>query len=146
MPPKIGIIVLCTGNSCRSQMAEGFLRLHAGDRFDVYSAGTEPADRVHPLSVVVMEERGVDLSGHTPKSVSEFLGTVPIHTAIVVCDGASRSCPAVWPGVQERLFWPFEDPATFEGTHEEKLVRFREIRDLIEARILEWLDTGAPGA
>lgn len=144
MTRKLGIIVLCTGNSCRSQMAEGLLRHHAGDRFDVYSAGTEPADRVHPLSKVVMRERGIDLSGHEPKTVNQFLGKVPIHVAIIVCDGANRTCPAVWPGARERLFWPFEDPAGFEGTEEQKLEKFREIRDLIEARIVDWLESTAP--
>ena len=144
MTRKLGIIVLCTGNSCRSQMAEGFLRHHAGDRFEVYSAGTEPADRVHPLSVVIMQERGIDLSGHEPKTVSEFLGKVPIHVAIIVCDGANQTCPAVWPGARDRVFWPFEDPAGFEGTEEQKLEKFREVRDLIEARIIDWLATDAP--
>lgn len=144
MARKLGIIVLCTGNSCRSQMAEGFLRHYAGDRFDVYSAGTEPAERVHPLSQVVMGERGIDLSGHQPKGVKQFLGIVPIHSAIIVCDGANQTCPAVWPGVQQRLFWPFEDPAGFEGSDEQKLAKFREVRDLIEARIVAWLETDAP--
>lgn len=146
MPSKPGILVLCTGNSCRSQMAEGFLRHHAGDRFDVSSAGTEPAERVHPLSVTVMEERGIDLSSHRPRSIDEFLGVVPVHTAIIVCGGADRSCPAVWPGIQERLFWPFDDPASFEGSDEARLARFREIRDQIEARVVEWLETDAPSA
>jgi len=138
------MIVLCSGNSCRSQMAEGLLRHLAGDRFDVYSAGTEPAERVHPLSHVVMRERGIDLSDHEPKAVSQFLGIVPIHTAIIVCDGANRTCPAVWPGVRERLFWAFEDPAAFEGNEQQKLEKFREVRDRIEARIVEWLDSNAP--
>jgi arsenate reductase len=125
-------------------MAEGLLRHHAGDRFDVYSAGTEPAERVQPLSEVVMRERGIDLSGHEPKTVSRFLGIVPIQIAIIVCDGANRTCPAVWPGARERLFWPFEDPAAFEGTKAQKVEKFREVRDLIEARIVDWLETEAP--
>ena len=140
MNTKPGIVVLCTGNSCRSQMAEGLLRHHAGDRFEVYSAGTEPAERVHPLSVEVMDERGIDISGQEPAHLREYLGTVPIDTAIIVCDGANRTCPAVWPGARERLFWPFEDPASFAGDREESLARFRQIRDQIEARILDWLE------
>ena len=146
MTRKPAVLVLCTGNSCRSQMAEGFLRHHAGDRFEVHSAGTEPADRIHPLSEVVMRERGIDLSGQAPKEVGDFLGVVPIHTAIIVCDGADKACPAVWPGARARLFWPFEDPASFEGGEEERLEKFREIRDRIEARILDWLENEAPAA
>lgn len=144
MTRKPGIIVLCTGNSCRSQIAEGLLRHHVGDLFDVYSAGTEPADQIHPLTEIVMQERGISLSGQKPKNVTLFLGIVPIHTAIMVCDGASQTCPAVWPGAKERLFWPFEDPATFEGNEEETLEKFREIRDLIEVRIVDWLKSEAP--
>ncbi len=144
MTRKPGIIVLCTGNSCRSQMAEGFLRHYAGDRFAAYSAGTEPAERVHPLSQIVMKEKGIDISDQVPKTVGEFLGKVPIHSAIIVCDGANQTCPAVWPGAYERLFWPFEDPASFQGSEAEKLQKFREIRDLIEARIVDWLETEAP--
>jgi arsenate reductase len=145
MTGKPAILVLCTGNSCRSQMAEGFLRHHAGDRFEVYSAGTEPAERVHPLSAAVMGERGIDLTGQEPKHVRDFLGVVPIHTAIIVCDGANQTCPAVWPGARERLFWPFEDPASFQGTEEEKLAKFRAIRDEIETKILGWLESEGPG-
>ena len=140
MNTKPGIVVLCTGNSCRSQMAEGFLRHHAGDRFEVYSAGTEPAESVHPLSVEVMRERGIDISEQEPEHLRQYLGKVPIHTAIIVCDGANKTCPAVWPGAHERLFWPFEDPAAFAGSREESLAKFRQIRDRIEARILDWLE------
>jgi arsenate reductase (thioredoxin) len=146
MPDRRGLIVLCTGNSCRSQMAEAFLRHYAGDRHDVYSAGTEPAARIHPLTVQVMEEAGFQLSGQRPKGISEYLGRVSIHTAIIVCDGAARSCPAVWPGMMERLLWPFEDPAAFAGTDEQTLAKFREVRDAIEARVREWVGVAAPGA
>lgn len=137
-----GVLVLCTGNSARSQMAEAFLRLHGGDRFPAYSAGTEPAAAVHPLTVKAMQERGVDLSGNKPKHLREYLGTLPIHTVIIVCDGAAQSCPAVWPGAQRRLLWPFEDPAAAEGGEAERLEKFREVRDAIEARVVEWLDAG----
>jgi arsenate reductase len=137
-----GVLVLCTGNSARSQMAEAFLRKHGGDRFPVYSAGTEPAAEVNPLTVEVMRERGLDLSGRRPEHLRRYLGTVPVHTVIIVCDGAAKSCPAVWPGAQRRLLWPFEDPAAFEGTEEERLGKFREVRDAIEARVVEWLEGG----
>lgn len=137
-----GVLVLCTGNSARSQMAEAFLRRHGGDRFAVYSAGTEPAVEVNPLTVAVMRERGIDLSGSRPKHLREYLGKLPIHTVIIVCDGAARSCPAVWPGAQRRLLWPFEDPTAAEGSETERLEGFRRIRDAIEERVVEWLDGG----
>lgn len=137
-----GVLVLCTGNSARSQIAEAFLRLHGGDRFAVYSAGTEPAAAIHPLTVQVMREKGIDLSANRPEHLRRYLGTTPIHTVIIVCDGAARSCPAIWPGAQRRLLWPFEDPAAFEGSEAERLAKFREIRDAIEQRVTEWLDAG----
>ena len=134
-----GVLVLCTGNSCRSQIAEGFLRKHAGDRFAIYSAGTEPAAEIHPLARTVMAEKGVDLADHRPKSYREFLGRIPVHTVIIVCDGAARSCPSVWPGVMERLMWPTDDPAAFVGSGDETLEEFRRVRDELEARVLDWL-------
>ena len=127
-------------------MAEGFLRHHGGDRFDVYSAGTEPAERVHPLSVAVMGERGIDISGQEPRHVREYLGVVPVHFAIIVCAGANETCPTAWPGARERLFWPFEDPAAFEGGEDETLEKFRAVRDQIEAKIVDWLGSEAPNA
>lgn len=141
MPRKPGILVLCTGNSCRSQMAEAFFRKHAGDRYDLYSAGTEPAERIHPLTYRVMAEVGLDLAGQRPKHLSEYLGRVLVQTLVIVCDGAARSCPAIWPGVRDRLRWPFEDPAAFQGSDEEKLAKFREVRDAIEARVRDWATT-----
>jgi arsenate reductase len=135
----LGVLVLCTGNSARSQMAEALLRKHAGDRFPIYSAGTEPAEAVHPLAVEVMREAGLDLSGHRPKHLREYLGRVPVYYLVIVCDGAAKSCPAIWPGARERLLWPFEDPAAFRGGDDEKRAEFRRIRDAIEARVVEWL-------
>ncbi len=134
-----GVLVLCTGNSCRSQMAEAFLRQHAGDRFEVYSAGTEPAAEIHPLARRVMAEKGIDLSRQRPKSYREFLGKIPVETVIIVCDGAAKACPSVWPGVIERLTWPTEDPAAFIGDEEATLEEFRRVRDELEARVLSWL-------
>jgi len=139
-----GVLVLCTGNSCRSQMAQAFLERHAGDRFPVYSAGSEPAPQVHPLTVRVMLEAGIDLRGRRPRHLEDYLGKVPVHTLITVCDAAARSCPAVWPGIRRRLAWPFEDPATFAGTDDEKIAKFREVRDAIAARVRDWVGSLPP--
>ncbi|MEM9554552.1 MAG: arsenate reductase ArsC [Acidobacteriota bacterium] len=133
-----GLAVLCTGNSCRSQMAEAFFRRHGGDRFTVHSAGTRPADEVHPLACEVMAEVGLPLDGHEPKHLDALLGKVPIDVVVTVCDHAAETCP-VWPGGATRLHWPFEDPAAFEGDPETTRTKFREIRDAIERRIVDWL-------
>jgi arsenate reductase len=139
MEYKPSVLFLCTGNSCRSQMAEALLRRLGGDRFDAYSAGTEPAERVHPLAVQVMAERGIDLSQHQPKSVSRFLGRLPVRHLIIVCDGANEKCPRVFPGMLNRMFWPFDDPAAFVGSEAATLEKFRDVRDQIETRIHQWL-------
>jgi arsenate reductase (thioredoxin) len=110
METKHNVLFLCTGNSCRSQMAEGSLRQLARDRFDVYSAGTEPADRIHPLAIEVMAEKGIDISHQEPKNVSKYLGKLPVRHLIIVCDGANEKCPRVFPGVLNRMFWPSDDP------------------------------------
>ena len=133
------MLVLCTGNSCRSQMAEAFLRRYAGGRLRVSSAGTEPAAEIHPLARRVMAEEGLDLEGQYPEDYRVYLGKVPIRTLITVCDGAAESCPAVWPGVEERLHWPTEDPAAFVGGDEESLARFRQVRDELKTRVRQWL-------
>jgi arsenate reductase len=133
------ILVLCTGNSCRSQMAEGYLRYFAGHRFNVHSAGTDPKDEVHPLAVQVMLDAGIDISEQRPKGLQEFLGRMPIRYLIIVCSGADESCPRIFPGLSERLFWPFDDPAHFEGTPEETVAEFRRVRDEIRERVIEWL-------
>ena len=140
MTPELsGILVLCTGNSCRSQIAEAYLRQLGGDRFRVYSAGTEPTDHVHPLTVEVMAEEGIDISDAIPTDYRQYFDQIPVDYLITVCDGAAEACPAFWPGVQERLPWPFEDPATFEGTPDETLAKFRQVRDQIRARVQDWL-------
>jgi len=120
-------------------MAEAFLRRYLDNRLPVYSAGSEPAVEIHPLTARVMSEVGLDLSGRKPRHLDEYLGRVSIRTLVTVCDSAARSCPAVWPGVQERLSWPFEDPAGFKGSEEQKLAKFREVRDAIEVKVKEWL-------
>ena len=136
---KPNVLVLCTGNSCRSQMAEGFLHELAGDRYAVHSAGTEPKEEVHPLAIAVMDEAGIDISTHHPKSVREFLGRLPVRYLIIVCDGANESCPRNFPGLVERIFWPFDDPAKFRGTPDETIAEFRRVRDEIRDRIVGWL-------
>jgi len=133
------VLFLCTHNTARSQMAEALLKKHAGGRFEVYSAGYEPTD-INPFTRRVMEEVGIDLGGQSSKGVKEYLGKINFAYVIIVCARAEKTCPTTFPSIsQQRLFWPFEDPAAFEGTDEEKLAKFREIRDQIEHRILQWL-------
>ena len=135
---KKRVIFLCTGNSARSQMAEAFLRKFGGDQFEAYSAGLEPKG-LNPYTVRVMNEVGIDVSGQRSKGVGEYLGKVLFQYLITVCDNAEKNCPTVWPGVNQRMHWSFEDPAAFEGTDEAKLAKFREVRDQIEKRIEEWV-------
>jgi arsenate reductase len=137
---KHNVLFLCTGNSCRSQMAEGLLGEIAGEQFQVYSAGTDPAEEVHPLAIKVMHERGIDISEQYPKEVREFLGKIAVRHLIIVCEGAEGSCPRIFPGMLNRHFWPFDDPAKFVGTPEETLEKFREVRDEIEQKLKQWLE------
>lgn len=133
---KLKVLFLCTGNSARSQMAEALLRHHKPDRFEVQSAGLHPSE-VNPLTLQVIEELGISMQGHHAKALKGFLGE-NFHFLITVCDRAEKECP-IFPGVSTRLSWPFEDPAAFEGAAEEKLEKFRQVRDQIEARILGWI-------
>jgi arsenate reductase len=119
-------------------MAEAFLRKYGGDRFEAYSAGLEP-DVINLYVYQVMEEVGLDLAGQRSKSISEYMGKVHFGYLITVCANAEEKCPAVFPGMGQRLHWPFEDPAAFEGSDEEKKAKFREVRDQIEQRIKDWL-------
>lgn len=112
------VLFLCTGNSARSQMAEALLRR---------------------LTIQALNEIGIDASAQRAKGVLEYLGRLPVRHLVVVCTGADQKCPTIWPGVRNRHFWPFEDPAACAGTEAEKLDKFREVRDQIEARIKEWL-------
>ena len=132
MNAKPLVLILCTGNSCRSHLAEGFLRQFAGDVLEVASAGSRPAGYVHPLAIQVMREAGVDISAHTSKHMDEFL-TRRVETVITVCGNADQACP-LFPGQVNRHHWPFEDPAHATGTDEEKLAVFRRVRDEIKAR------------
>jgi len=119
-------------------MAEAFLRKYAGDLFQPHSAGLEPKG-VNPLTVKVMKEAGIDISNQTSKGIEMYLGKTLFQYLITVCDDADKNCPTVWPGVNTRMHWSFEDPAKFEGTEEEKLAKFREVRDLIEIKIRAWV-------
>lgn len=130
------LLILCTGNSARSQMAEGLFRHEAGDAFEVYSAGTKPSV-VRPEAIAVMREIGIDISGHRSKSVDEFIGE-RLDYVITVCDNAKESCP-VFPGATIRLHWPFEDPAAVSGSEEERKAAFRKVRDQIHSRIMVFL-------
>jgi arsenate reductase (thioredoxin) len=123
------VLVLCTGNSCRSHLAEGILRAAARGRFRVASAGSRPAGHVHPLAVRVMAELGLDLAGHRSKHLNEFLAT-PVDTVITVCGHADQACP-VFPGQVNRHHFPFDDPAHATGTEAEQLAVFRRVRDEI---------------
>lgn len=133
------VLFLCTGNSARSQIAEAILLARAGNRFEVASAGMEPKG-VHPLTLRVLEESGIDTRGLRSKPSSEFLGKVAVRIAIIVCERANQHCPRIYPFAGRTLYWPFDDPAAFEGTEPERLEKFREVRDEIAARIDQWLD------
>ena len=127
---KPTVLILCTGNSCRSHMAEGILRAAAGDLFDVCSAGSKPAGYVHPGATGVMREIGIDISGHTSKHMSEFLSR-KIDTVITVCGNADQVCPT-FPGQVNRYHWGFDDPAHATGTEEKIVAEFRRVRDQIK--------------
>jgi arsenate reductase len=144
MATKPTVLFLCTGNSCRSQMAEGFLRHLAGDRFNVLSAGTDPAERVHPLAVEVMAESGIDIGDQRPNPSQQFLGRLSVRHLIIVCQGANEKCPRVFPGMLNRQFWPFDDPAAFDGSPEATRETFRAVWDEIESRIQQWLQEENP--
>ena len=132
--PKV--LFVCTENSCRSQMAEGFLRRHASDRFDIHSGGAQPT-KLNPMAVHVMQEIGIDIAGQHSKDVAQFLGQT-FQYVIRVCDKVREKCP-VLPGAIWYLDWSFEDPAAVHGTAIEKVAAFRRIRDEIEERTLEFL-------
>jgi len=129
------VLILCTGNSARSQMAEGLLRALAGERFEVHSAGTRPSS-VRPEAVEAMREVGIDISGQRSKSVDEFAGQEFDHV-LTVCDRARESCP-VFAGRARRAHWSFDDPAAVEGEWEERLAAFRRVREEIRGRLADW--------
>jgi arsenate reductase len=131
---KPNVLFLCTGNTARSQMAEAFLKKYAGDRFVVQSAGYEPQE-INPYTKQVMAEVGIDISQQYSKGVKDFLGKMDIRYLIIVCEQAEKTCPKAFPGVLNRMFWPFDDPAAAMGSEEDKLAKFREVRDRIEEQI-----------
>ena len=133
---RLRMLFLCTHNSARSQMAEGFLRHHGDDAVEVYSAGSEPG-RVHPLAIKVMAENGIDVSGADSKHLDQFIGQ-DFDYVITVCDHANESCPH-FPGEPERIHWSFDDPSTVEGSEEERLEAFRHVGTLLNKRLQKWL-------
>jgi arsenate reductase len=138
MMEKPRVLILCTKNSARSQMAEAFLKKYAGNRFEVHSAGFDPTE-IHPLTREVMREVGLDLKDQRAKSIKEYLGKVIFTYLITVCEKAEKDSPIAFPGVLLRMYWPFEDPVAGNGSDAQKLQKFREIRDKIGQRIQLWL-------
>jgi arsenate reductase len=135
---KKNILVLCTGNSCRSQLAEGFLRLYAGDKANIYSAGIE-THGVNPKAIRVMAEDNINISNHTSNHVDEYLA-IPFDIVITVCDNANEACP-FFPGNVQRFHYNFPDPAKATGSPEEVMDEFRRVRNLIKAYSLNFVQT-----
>jgi arsenate reductase (thioredoxin) len=139
MPAKKRILILCTGNSARSQMAEGLLRHYAGDRFEVESAGTKPS-HVRPEAIAAMNELGIDISGQRSKSINEFAGQ-RFDYVLTVCDNAKESCP-IFPGKTVTIHQSFEDPAAIQGSAEERRAAFRRVRDELRQYLTRAADSG----
>ena len=133
---KLQVLVLCTANSARSQMGEGLLRAMAGDKVNVFSAGTHPSV-VNPYAIRAMEEAGIDISGHTSKSLDIYLDQ-EFDYVITVCDNAAKNCP-YFPGNVKRIHWGLQDPADVEGSDAEKLAAFGRARDQLKQHFTEWL-------
>jgi arsenate reductase len=137
---KARVLFLCTSNSARSQMAEAFLRTYAGDRYEAYSAGVEPKE-IHPLTRKVMAEVGIDISGQHSKGLKDYMGQVHFGYLITVCKEADERCPTTFPGIGRRLHWDIEDPAKFVGSEDEKLTKFRQIRDIVRKTVEDWVNS-----
>ena len=135
---KVKMVIICTQNSARSQIAEAFFKKYGSDVLEVHSAGFEPAE-VNPHAVQVMKEIGIDISGQRSKSVKEFLGRMSFGYVIAVCKKAEGRCPVIFPSARAILSWPFDDPAAIEGTEEEKLTKFVQVRDEIEEKVKAWV-------
>jgi arsenate reductase len=142
MPTRV--LFLCTGNSARSQMAEAFVRKYSLGQLEPFSAGLEPK-ALNPLMVQVMEEIGINMTGYRSKGIEEYLGKEHFNYLVTVCHDAEQNCPRVWPGVNQRLHWSFEDPAKFEGNEQEKLEKFRQIRDHIQEKVISWIKENDQG-
>jgi arsenate reductase (thioredoxin) len=134
----VRVLFLCTHNSSRSQMAEGLLCARGGPAFQVFSAGTQPRS-VHPLAIKAMQEIGIDISDHTAKGIDVFTTEPPMDLVITVCDEAQEACP-FFPNARHQVHWGFPDPSRVTGSEEERLAAFRHIRDLIEAKIIQFLE------
>ncbi|MEO0965194.1 MAG: arsenate reductase ArsC [Planctomycetota bacterium] len=134
MSMKHKVMFVCSHNSARSQMAEGWLRHLAGDDFEVYSSGIEPGT-LRPEAVTAMNEVGIDISGQKAEGVSKYLGYVEVQYLVIVCAAAEKACPAIWPGVIGRFFWDLPDPSAAQGSEEERLAVFREVRDQIREKM-----------
>jgi len=135
---KTKVLFLCTGNSARSQMAEAILRHYGNDQYEVFSAGVEPHG-MNPFTEKVIAEKGIIMEGQYSKSFKEYLGKEHFSYLITVCKNAEERCPSTFPGVSQRLHWAFEDPAATTGTDEDKLAKFRQVRDQITEKIEEWI-------
>ncbi|WP_187759779.1 helix-turn-helix domain-containing protein [Thiospirochaeta perfilievii] len=137
----IKILFLCTGNSCRSQMAEGFINKQS-ETYNVksFSAGTVPSKEIHPLAISVMKEKGIDISKQYPKSIKEYVGDDAIDIVIFVCDKAEKECPYLFPFSKSKIFMPFKDPVSFKGTKEDTVEVFRDVRDQIEIKLQKLLE------
>jgi arsenate reductase len=121
-------------------MAEAYLRQMGGDAVDVMSAGLQPSDEIHELTVAVMNEVGLTLEGQHPSHITDYLGKVPVTTVITVCDRAESDCPTTWPGAVERLHWPFDDPASYQTDDPAaQIEKFREVREAIREKVAHWL-------
>ena len=139
------VLFLCSANIARSQMAEALLKKYAGDQFEIQSAGLRPADEIHPLTRWVLEEVGIDTRPLHPKGVEFFMRKSQIHHAVIVCEKAQENCPHVCSFALKTHYWPFQDPVTFEGTAEQRLNKFREVRNLIDQRIGQFVrEVGTP--
>ena len=141
MPRRV--LILCTGNSCRSQMAEALWQQEGRGVWEAASAGSDPAGYVHPLAITAMADLGIDISANESKHADEFADK-PFDVVVTVCDGAKESCP-VFPAARQMVHWPFDDPAKAEGSDEEKLPVFRRVRDQIHAKIRRYLDDKGSG-
>ncbi|MGD9042902.1 MAG: arsenate reductase ArsC [Desulfobacterales bacterium] len=140
---KSKVLFICVHNSGRSQMAEAYLKQLAGHKYDVESAGLEPANDINPLVVEVMNEEGIDISGNKIQNVFELFKTGKLYDHVVtVCDGATEAKCPVFAGITKRWNWPFPDPAAVEGTSQEKLQKVREIRDMIKTKLMDTIKVG----
>jgi len=132
------VLFLCAHNAARSQMAEALLRQTAGDQFEVCSAGLRPTE-VHPLTRRVLDEVGIDPAGLKAEGLEVYMARVSVRYAVVVCETTQAECPRLYPFASQTLYWPFEDPVSFAGSSEQRLAKFREVRDQIGIRLRAWL-------